>query len=126
MKYLLLMNGPAEAWQSLQTMAPTDQATRAAFLRDLARELRATGEWILAGVLASEGARVRGRDDRRAELATAGARASGYWLVDCETLAAAVAIAARLSAAPGRGGAPSNLPVEVRPVMAAAGQEIYS
>ena len=42
---------------------------------------------------------------------------AGYWIVDVETPQRAYAIAARASAAPGPGGAPLNMPIEVRPVM---------
>jgi hypothetical protein len=44
---------------------------------------------------------------------------AGYWIVDCETPQRAYEIAARASAAPGVGGAPLNVPIEVREVMSA-------
>lgn len=43
----------------------------------------------------------------------------GYWLVDVPTPERAYAIAGRLSAAPGPGGMPTNMPIEVRPLSAA-------
>lgn len=42
---------------------------------------------------------------------------AGYWIVDVETPERAYEIAARASAAPGPGGAPLNMPIEVRQVM---------
>jgi hypothetical protein len=42
---------------------------------------------------------------------------AGYWIVDVETPDRAYAIAAQASAAPGPGGVPLNMPIEVRPVM---------
>lgn len=42
---------------------------------------------------------------------------AGYWIVDVETPERAYAIAAKASAAPGVGGAPLNMPIEVRQVM---------
>jgi hypothetical protein len=42
---------------------------------------------------------------------------AGYWIVDVETPERAYAIAAEASAAPGKGGAPLNMPIEVRQVM---------
>jgi hypothetical protein len=42
---------------------------------------------------------------------------AGYWIVDVESPQRAWAIAARASAAPGPGGAPLNMPIEVHPVM---------
>jgi hypothetical protein len=43
----------------------------------------------------------------------------GYWIVDVESEARACQIAAIVSAAPGPGGVPLNMPVEVRQIMAA-------
>src|SRR5262249_10518128 len=40
---------------------------------------------------------------------------AGFWIVDVETPERAYAIAARASAAPGPGGEPLNMPIEVRP-----------
>jgi hypothetical protein len=42
---------------------------------------------------------------------------AGYWIVDVESPEAAYAIAARASAAPGPGGTPLNMSIEVRQVM---------
>jgi hypothetical protein len=42
---------------------------------------------------------------------------AGYWIVDVESPARAYAIAAEASAAPGPGGAPMNMAIEVREVM---------
>jgi hypothetical protein len=44
---------------------------------------------------------------------------AGYWIVDVESAEQAYAIAARASAAPGKGGVPMNMPIEVRQVMSA-------
>ncbi len=41
---------------------------------------------------------------------------AGFWIVDVETPERAYAIAARASAAPGPGGAPLYMPIEVRPI----------
>ena len=42
---------------------------------------------------------------------------AGYWIVDVDTPERAYAIAAEASAAPGPGGKPLNMPIEVRQVM---------
>jgi len=44
---------------------------------------------------------------------------AGFWIVDVDTLERAHEIAARISAAPGKGGVPMNMPVEFREVMSA-------
>ena len=41
----------------------------------------------------------------------------GYWIVEVGSPEEAYAIAARISAAPGPGGEPMNMPIEVRQVM---------
>ena len=38
----------------------------------------------------------------------------GYWIIDVETPDRAYAIASLISAAPGPGGVPTNMPIEVR------------
>jgi len=48
---------------------------------------------------------------------------AGLWMVDVESAERAYAIAARASAAPGRGGEPMNMPIEVRPVMSGPPKE---
>jgi hypothetical protein len=42
---------------------------------------------------------------------------AGYWVIDVESPDEAYKIAARLSAAPGPGGKPGNIPIEVRRVL---------
>ena len=49
---------------------------------------------------------------------------AGYWIVDCDTPQRAYEIAARASAAPGKGGEPMNMPIEVREVMSAPPTEV--
>jgi len=49
---------------------------------------------------------------------------AGYWIVDCETTQRAYEIAARASAAPGPGGKPLNMPIEVREVMSGPPVEV--
>ena len=49
---------------------------------------------------------------------------AGFWIVDVEIPERVCVIAARASAAPGPGGAPLNISVEVRPVMSASSEEM--
>ena len=49
---------------------------------------------------------------------------AGYWIVDVESPERAYEIAARASAAPGPGGAPLNMPIEVRQVMAGPPEDL--
>jgi hypothetical protein len=99
---MLLPHQSPEDGRALAALAPEDTRAHHAFVAELDRQLRASGELI------ARGCAVRG----------------GYWLVDCPGMARAVEIAARLSAAPGAGGAPLNVAVEVRPVMRPRGEEM--
>ncbi len=49
---------------------------------------------------------------------------AGFWIVDCETTERAYEIAARASAAPGKGGVPLNMPIEVRQVMSGPPEDL--
>ena len=48
---------------------------------------------------------------------------AGYWIIDVPTPERAYQIAARASAAPGAGGAPLNMAIEVREIMSGPPQE---
>jgi hypothetical protein len=47
----------------------------------------------------------------------------GYWIIDVENPERAYQVAARVSAAPGPGGAPLNMPIEVRQIMSGPPEE---
>jgi len=96
------------------------------FMKDFNKELTRSGELVAAEGLASPGeARVvRAKKNGTPEVtdgpfAEAKEFLAGYWIVDCETTERVYEIAARASAAPGPGGVPLNLPIEVRQVMSA-------
>ena len=48
----------------------------------------------------------------------------GYWIIDVESPDRAYQVAARASAAPGLGGKPLNMPIEVRQVMSGPPEEL--
>jgi len=48
----------------------------------------------------------------------------GYWIIDVESPERAYQVAARASAAPGPGGVPLNMPIEVRQVMSGPPEEL--
>jgi len=123
MKYILMMNTPTGGPYQIASWPKKDIEAHIAFMRDFAKKLTASGE--LAG---AEG--LAGPD--QAKLVRAGADGkpvtdgvfpetkeflAGYWIVDVETPERAYEIAAEASAAPGPGGAPLNLGIEVRQVM---------
>lgn len=126
MKYMLLITGTAAGWQDMATWSSADIEAHVGFMNELSQELIDSGELVDAqGLAGPEQATIVRAQDSGPPVVTDGPFAeskeflAGYWLVDCETPERAVEIAARTSAAPGRGGAPINMPIEVREVMAA-------
>jgi len=96
------------------------------FMTQLHKELSDAGELVAAeGLAAPTQARiVRARKDGTPEVTDgpfpeAKEFLAGYWIVDCDSTERAYEIAARASTAPGPGGAPLNMPIEVREVMSA-------
>jgi hypothetical protein len=93
------------------------------------KDLRASGELLSAEGLASphEAKLVRAGTDG-APVVDSGFPESkeylaGYWMVEVPNAQRANAIAAYVSAAPGPGGAPMNMPIEVREVMSGPPKE---
>jgi hypothetical protein len=122
MKYMLMMHVAGGSYQ-IANWPAADIAAHIRFMRSFVERLAAAGE-----LLGNEG--LGGPDE--AKLVRAGAAGepitdglfpeskeflAGFWLVDVDTPERAYAIAAEASAAPGLGGAPLNLAIEVRQVM---------
>ena len=131
MKYMLMMNAPrGNGDWNVSTWAPEDLKRHIKFMKDFGQELHAAGELVGGEGLASPGqARIVRAGKGGAPEVTDGPFAeakeflAGYWIVDCDTTERAYEIAARASAAPGPGGKPLNMPIEVRQVMSAPAVE---
>src|SRR5206468_11592573 len=101
------------------------------FMKEFARALKNEGALVGAEGLAPPGqARIvrASKKDSSPEVtdgpfAEAKEFLAGYWIVDVETPEQAYAIAARASVAPGPGGVPMNMAIEVRQVMSGPPQE---
>jgi hypothetical protein len=124
MKYMLLMHVPREGSDYQSTWwAPEDWRAHLDYWRALNRGLTAAGELADVQALAPPGQATCVRAGRGGVPITDGPFAeskeflAGFWIVDVETPARAYEIAATASAAPGPGGAPLNLAIEVRQVM---------
>ena len=124
MKYMLMMNATRADWAQFGTMPMEDIKAHVNFMKDLNKELKASGELVDAqGLTGPEQAKVvRTGQGPGAPAITDGPFPeakeflAGYWLLDCASPERVIEIAARISAAPGRGGASLRIPVEVRPV----------
>jgi hypothetical protein len=133
MKFMLMMNAPrgASGDYAVSKWAPEDFKAHIAFMKQLNRDLRDSGELVGAEGLAGPGeARIVRAGQGGGPVVTDGPFAeakeflAGYWIVDVETPEQAYAIAARASAAPGPGGTPLSIPIEVRQVMSAPPIEV--
>ena len=126
MKFMLMMNAPRGSgdWNVMK-WAPEDLKAHIRFMRQFAADLRNEGSLVGAeGLAAPAQARIvragkNGPEVTDGPFAEAKEVLAGYWIVDVETPEQAYAIAARASAAPGPGGKPLNMPIEVREVMSA-------
>ena len=124
MKYMLMMNTPAGPYRVNQ-WAPGDLSAHITYMKNFARKLAAAGELIAAEGLAGpdQAKLVRAGADGRpvtdGVFAEAKEFLAGYWIVDVETPTRAYEIAAEASLAPGPGGTPMHLGIEVRQVMSA-------
>jgi hypothetical protein len=123
MKYMLMINVPGSGpYQSASWPRP-DVDAHNAFMKDLTEQIRASGELVALEILAApEHARCvraakEGPPITDGVFPEAKEFLAGFWIVDVDSADRAYAIAARASAAPGLGGAPLSLPIEVREVM---------
>jgi len=129
MKYILLMN-TMKAGAGIESWAQKDIQAHIAYMMGLNKELRASGELVSAEGLAWPDQARLVRAGKDGTPVTDGVFPeskeflAGYWIVDVETPDRAYAIAARASAAPGTGGAPLNMPIEVRQIMSAPPEDL--
>ena len=128
MKYMLMMHAPRTGWKNagIATWPMEDIKAHIGFMKGFSKELAQAGELVGAEGLASpEDARIVRAGAAGAPEVTDGPYAeakeflAGYWIVDVDSVDRAYAIAATASAAPGKGGVPLNMPIEVREVMSA-------
>jgi hypothetical protein len=125
MKFMLMMHAPRGTgeWQ-INQWKPEEFRAHIQFMKNLNRELREAGELVGAEGLAPPGqARIVRAFAPDAPEVTDGPFAeskeflAGYWMVDVENAERAYAIAGKASTAPGPGGKPLGIPIEVRQVM---------
>jgi hypothetical protein len=126
MKYILMMHAPFGTGDyGVQEWSRKDLEAHIAHMVELNRELGEAGELVAAEGLAppAEAHMVRAGEDGR-PLVTDGPFAeskeflAGFWIVEVDGPERAQEIAARASMAPGPGGVPLHLELEVRQVMA--------
>ena len=124
MKYMMLMNtppGPAGEFQ-INNWAPEDFKAHMRFMMDFNRGIKATGEFVEANGLTAPSQAKLVRAGANGEPITDGPFAEtkeflvGFWILDVESPERAYELAARVSTAPGPGGKPMNMSIELRPL----------
>lgn len=126
MKFMLMMNAPrGNGEYAVSKWSPEDLKAHIAFMMDFNKHLQNAGYFVGAEGLAAPGEARIVRAGNGAPIVTDGPFAEtkeflvGYWIVSVDRPETAYELAARASAAPGPGGAPMNMPIEVREVGAA-------
>jgi hypothetical protein len=120
MKYILLMSGTKAGVDGYHIWSQKDIDTHMAVLRGISRELTESGEFVATQGLAGPAEAKVVRGEKNGMPVTDGIFPEskefllGYWIVDVATSERACAIACQISAAPGPGGIPTNMPIEVR------------
>lgn len=123
MKYILMMHGTKASWDRYASWSKQDLEANVAFMRSLSKELKDAGVFVATEGLGWPGQAKLVHADEKGEPTTDGIFPeskeflAGYWIVDVDSPEQAYKIAARISHAPGPGGKPGNIEIEVRPVM---------
>lgn len=125
MKFMLMMQCTTAQWDALSTWKPEEFRAHIEFMKTFTERLAQNGELVAAeGLDMPVNARIVRASPSGPPAVTDGPFAeakeflAGFWIVDCASKERAVAIAAEASAAPGPGGRPMGIPIEVRQVMA--------
>jgi hypothetical protein len=128
MKYMLLMMATKDGFESYVKWPKRDLEANIAFMRAFSKELKDAGVFVSTEGLAFPGQAKMVRAGSDGEPVTDGVFPeskeflAGYWIVDVESPAQAYKIAARASAAPGPGGKPGNMPIEVRQILSSVNE----
>jgi hypothetical protein len=126
MKFMLMMNAPrGDGDYGVKNWTMDELKAHVGFMKELNVQLRNEGVFVTAEGLAPPGqarlVRASAKDGSPevtdGPFAEAKEFLAGYWIVDVESPEQAYAIAGRVSGAPGPGGKPIRIAVEVREVM---------
>ena len=121
-----MMHTPSGGPYQIASWPKQDIKAHIAFMVSFAKKLGESGELVSAEGLAAPDQAKRVRAGKDGKPVTDGVFPeskeflAGYWIVDVESPERAYQIAAQASAAPGPGGAPLNMAIEVRQVMSGA------
>ena len=126
MKFMLMMHAPANApaGAGLASWKPEEVHRMIQFMKNLNADLKARGELAAAeGLEYPSRPRIVRAQANGTPVVNDGLFVetkeflTGYWIVEVPSEQRAFEIAAKASSCPGPGGAPLNMPIEVRQVM---------
>ena len=133
MKFILMMGMKTDKEsmsKGIMTWPKEDIQAHIEFMIGFSKELKDAGELVAAEGLAwpNEAKLVRAGKDGTPITDGVFPESKefliGYWIIDVENKERAYQVAARASAAPGPGGAPLNMPIEVRQIMSGPPEEL--
>jgi hypothetical protein len=130
MKYMLMMNTPCGGPYQIASWPHQDLMRHIQFMKTFAKKLGDAGELVAAEGLSGpdQAKQVRAGGDGKpitdGVFPESKEFLAGYWIVDVDSPERAYQIAAEASAAPGKGGIPLNMAIEVREVMSAPPQDL--
>ena len=130
MKYILMMNTMKADSDAFSSWPKKDIQAHIAFMIGFSKTLGESGELVSAEGLAfpDQAKLVRAGNDGAPITDGVFPEAKefllGYWIVDVESPERAYEIAALISGAPGPGGIPTNMPMEVRQIMTGRPEEL--
>jgi hypothetical protein len=130
MKYILMMHARGGGSYAIAAWPKADIQAHIGFMMRFGKKLSEAGELVAAEGLAGPDQAKVVRAAKDGTPITDGVFPeskeflAGYWIVDVESQQRAYEIAAEASAAPGPGGTPLNMPIEVRQVMAGPPEEM--
>ena len=123
MKYILMMTGKKSDFEGYAKWSKEDLQANVGFMRTFSKELKDSGVFVSTEGLGWPSEAKLVRAGKNGEPITDGVFPeskeflAGYWIIDVESPEQAYKVAARASQAPGPGGKPANMPIEVRPVL---------
>jgi hypothetical protein len=130
MKYILMMSGTKAEFEWYAKWSKEDLEAHFAFMHAFNRELKDAGVLVATEGLAfpDQAKSVRAASDGApitdGIFPESKEFLAGYWIVDVDSPEQAYRIAARASAAPGQGGTPGNMPIEVRQILSGAPKQL--
>jgi hypothetical protein len=123
MRYILMMTGRKAGVETYRAWSEEDRQAHMAVLKSINKELTESGEFVVTEGLAGPDQAILVQGERAGMPITDGIFPEskefllGYWIVEVNTPERAYAIAGRISAAPGPGGVPTNMPIEVQQIV---------